>query len=254
MVSLMPALLEHGPGLLHVGTSGWSYPHWRGIFYPPDLPSSQWLSYYSRHFHTVEINSSFYRLPTMERFAEWRDSVPEGFLFAVKASRYITHMKKLQDVQDALGRFLEHAGALRDKLGPILFQLPPRWGVNSQRLAEFLGSLPGGYCYAMEFRDPSWFSSEVQAILEKHSVAFCISDIDTSPSPLVVSSQLVYIRLHGPVVSYTGRYGEKDLRSWSDNIGRWVAQGRQVFCYFDNDQAGFAVHDAQRLLALRHMP
>ena len=201
----------------------------------------------AQHFRSVEINSSFYRLPTAKTLAQWRDSVPEYFIFAVKASRFITHMKKLNDPRRTLKPFINRLAVLRDKLGPILFQLPPRWHVNVERLAVFLKALPRGYRYAMEFRDPSWFDPRVYELLAEHNVAFCIFDLDGALSPLEVSADFVYVRLHGPDGPYQGRYDDRALANWADAFKRWRRGGREVYCYFDNDEAAYAPHDALRL-------
>lgn len=150
---------------LHVGTSGWHYDHWRGPFYPPEVSSDGLLDHYARYFSTAEINNSFYQLPAAETLAQWRDAVPEGFVFAAKASRYLTHMKKLKDPEEPLQRLLGRLDALGEKLGPILLQLPPRWKANHERLEAFLKELPDGYSYAFEFRDESWFDEGVYELL-----------------------------------------------------------------------------------------
>ena len=159
---------------IHIGTSGWHYDHWSGPFYPEDLSKDEFLSYYSKVFHTVEINNSFYHLPSEETFTKWRDTVPDGFIFSVKASRYITHMKKLKDPQEPVTNFMKRVDVLEDKLGPILFQLPPRWKVNPERLINFLKALPAGFRYTFEFRDSSWFDQRVMDALTDQGAAFCI--------------------------------------------------------------------------------
>lgn len=232
---------------IHIGTSGWSYDHWRGLFYPEELPAREWLAYCARHFHSVEINSSFYRLPSAGTLAHWRDSVPGDFIFAVKASRFITHMKKLNDPRRTLKPFMDRVAVLGAKLGPILFQLPPHWRVNVERLAAFLKVLPKGHRYAMEFRDPSWFDPRVYELLADHNVAFCIFDLDGTLSPMEVSADFVYVRLHGPNGPYQGQYDDRALAGWADAFKRWRRGGREVYCYFDNDEAAYAAHDAIRL-------
>lgn len=232
---------------IHIGTSGWSYDHWREVFYPRGLAANQRLEYYRQFFRAVEINSSFYRLPTPTALEAWYGSVPAGFTFAVKASRYITHMKKLRDSRQAVKEFMSRVEVLRDKLGPILFQLPPHWHINAERLAAFLKILPRGHRYAVEFRDPTWFSPRIYELLAEHSVAFCIFDLDSRLSPLEVTTDFVYLRLHGPKVAYRGHYDENALRTWAKSIRDWYEQGREVFCFFDNDEAAYAVKDATRL-------
>jgi len=232
---------------IHIGTSGWSYEHWQGYFYPKGLAADQRLAYYQRHFHTVEINSSFYRLPSPSVLARWRESVPDDFVFAVKASRYITHMKKLRDPRRTLKQFMNRMESLYGKLGPILFQLPPRWHFNADRLALFLKVLPRGYRYAIEFRDPSWFNSRIYKLLAEHAVAFCIFDLNKMLSPVEVTADFVYMRLHGPNGPYRGQYDDRVLATWADKIRHWRREGREIFCYFDNDEAAYAVQDAMRL-------
>jgi len=177
----------------------------------------------------------------------WYDNVPDDFIFSVKASRYITHMKKLRDSHSALKKFLNSVNVLRHKLGPILFQLPPHWRLNIERLADFLEGLPREHRYAVEFRDPSWFSPRIYRLLREYSVAFCIFDLDRKLSPVEVTADFIYIRLHGPKGAYEGRYSDRSLRDWADLIAGWSGEGRDVYCYFDNDEAAYAIQDATRL-------
>jgi len=232
-----------------VGTSGWSYRHWRGPFYPLDLPARRWLAYYLQFFRSVEINSSFYRLVPERTLIQWRDSVPAGFVFAMKGSRYITHMKRLTGPQ-GLQRFMARAELLGDKLGPILFQLPPHWHLDLERLQSFLGMLPKDHRFAMEFRDPTWWVPEVYELLERHAVAFCIFELGGLCSPLKLTADVAYVRLHGPGGAYQGQYSDQALGRWAETFKRWRRGGRTVYCYLDNDQAGYAAQDAQRLQAL----
>jgi uncharacterized protein YecE (DUF72 family) len=235
---------------LRIGTSGWSYPHWRGPFYPRKLRHERQLAYYAERFDSVEINSTFYRLPERRMLKAWHDAVPGGFVFAVKASRFITHMKKLNASGRALGRFFSRIEALGDKLGPVLFQLPPRWRCNPQRLALFLGSLSRDFRYAFEFRDPSWLAPEVYDLLAAHGSSVCIYELAGYRSPIVVTSRLVYVRLHGPEGPYQGCYGRRTLAGWARRIRTWSAEGRSVSVYFDNDQLGYAALNALELSRL----
>jgi uncharacterized protein YecE (DUF72 family) len=239
-----------GAAPIHIGTSGWHYDHWRGPFYPEELAPGKFLSFYLKRFHTVEINNSFYRLPREETLARWRDTVPPGFVFAVKGSRYITHMKKLQDPRQSLQPLLERVRVLGDKLGPILFQLPPRWRFNLPRLEAFLGALPREHRYTMEFRDVSWINDRAHRVLAQYGVAFCIYDFDGFLSPREVTADFVYLRLHGPDGPYQGQYSARALAGWAGHISEWRRQGKEVFCYFDNDEAGYAAQDAWRLQEL----
>jgi uncharacterized protein YecE (DUF72 family) len=234
-------------GPIHIGTSGWHYGHWRGPFYPDDLSPEKFLEFYASRFRTVEINNSFYQLPTERALSTWREAVPQDFIFAVKASRFITHMKKLLDPERTLAPFLERVALLQDKLGPILFQLPPRWHFNEARLAAFLTTLPDTYRYTLELRDPSWINGRTLDLLACHGVAFCIYELAGYLSPRVTTADFVYIRLHGPNGPYQGRYGAQNLAGWAEAISAWSRQGREVFCYFDNDAAGFAAQDALEL-------
>jgi len=233
---------------IHIGTSGWHYSHWKGPFYPGSLPKKEFLRYYAAYFQTVEINNSFYQLPKKETLTVWRNSVPSGFIFTAKASRYITHMKKLKDPIDSLNGLLTAVEVLGDTLGPILFQLPPRWRFNPQRLSNFLDSLPPGYRYAFEFRDPTWFDTRAYEMMSKHGAAFCIYELAGLLSPKEVTTDFIYIRLHGPAEQpYRGQYDTHVLAGWAAAFSTWVRQGKEIFCYFDNDEAGYAAQDALRL-------
>ncbi len=232
---------------IHIGTSGWHYKHWKGPFYPKDMQASDFLDYYVKHFDTAEINNSFYNLPEAKTLRQWRDTVPEEFLFSVKASRYITHMKKLKDPKKSLSTLLRRLQSLGDKMGPILFQLPPKWKVNAERLRSFLEMLPEDRKYTFEFRDHSWFEEEVYEALAEHKAAFCIYELAGNISPLEVTADFIYIRLHGPGDAYEGSYPTRTLNKWAKNISGWIKDGKAVYCYFDNDQAGYAAQNALKL-------
>jgi uncharacterized protein YecE (DUF72 family) len=240
------------PGLrLHLGTCGWQYDHWRGPFYPQDLPKRLWLAYYAGRLACVEINSSFYRFPSTKAIRDWLDAVPPGFRFALKASRYITHRKKLKDCGEALRRFLDQCLLFGDRLGPVLFQLPPRWRANPDRLAAFVDLLPPGLEYAFELRDPSWHTRVVQDLLTARGLAFCQFEIAGLRAPPWVTADLVYIRLHGPgMAAYCGSYPDETLADWASRIRGWLPEGRDVWLFFDNDEAGYAVRDALRISAM----
>ena len=239
-------MLRHS-GRVLIGTSGWSYPHWRGLFYPRDLRHEAELAYYARRFDSVEINSTFYRLPERSMLRTWRDAVPGDFVFAVKASRYITHMKKLNAPGAALRTFFRRIEALGDKLGPVLFQLPPRWHCSPRRLASFLGSLSSHFRYAFEFRDQSWLMREVYDLLARANAGLCIYELGGFRSPIEVTSKLVYVRLHGPGAPYQGCYDRRALARWAKQILAWSSEGRSAFCYFDNDQLAYAALNARDL-------
>jgi uncharacterized protein YecE (DUF72 family) len=241
------------PGIF-IGTSGWSYEHWKGNFYPAGLPAGEMLSSYVQHFNTAEINNSFYHLPSEQAVAHWKTSVPDDFVFSAKASRFITHMKKLKDPADTLPPFMERIRLLGPRLGPILFQLPPGWHLNLERLTAFLQSLDKRYRYTFECRDPSWFDDRVYEALAKHQAAWCIWDLNRQLSPLEVTADFVYIRLHGPDGPYCGCYDTHALTAWAERVTGWQAQGRQVYCYFDNDEAGYAPRNALALKRLLESP
>ena len=239
---------------LRIGASGWHYQHWRETFYPSgERPS---LARYSERFDTVEINNSFYRLPAAETFAAWREATPPGFLFAVKASRFITHMKKLSDPAGSFEKFFAAVVHLGPKLGPILFQLPPRWRRNAERLQAFLETIaPKRLRCAFEFRNETWFVPEIEALVARHVAAFCIYDIAQRRSPLRATADFVYLRLHGPEAgAYAGSYGDAALKEWAARIEAWQDEGRDVFGYFDNDQKAYAAGDALRLKAMLAAP
>jgi uncharacterized protein YecE (DUF72 family) len=235
---------------IHVGTSGWNYKHWLARFYPEDLKSGNQLGYYASFFDTVEINNSFYALPTPERFVKWSLATPKDFLFAVKASRYITHMKKLKGGGAIAESFFSSVAMLKHKVGPILFQLPPGFNVDYQRLELFLKEIPRRFRYVFEFRSQSWYDEKVLALLRKFNCAFCIYELAGHQSPKEVTTDFVYLRLHGPEGKYAGNYSPAALEHWADECRTWLARGKDVFVYFDNDQNAFAVHNAMALKKL----
>ncbi|MCL6472998.1 MAG: DUF72 domain-containing protein [Firmicutes bacterium] len=237
-------------GKLYIGTSGWSYKHWKDIFYPANLPERKWLEFYATKFSTVEINNSFYRLPRRETFESWRASTPPGFVFAVKANRYITHIKKLKNVDTALVRFFENASGLADKLGPVLFQFPANWHANADRLESFLNILPNGYKYAFEFRHTSWFRDNIYALLEQKGAALCIADSPEWPSPFKITAPFVFIRMHGSRQLYASDYTTDELSRWAKKIGDLLDRRLDVYIYFNNDAHGYAVKNAQELREL----
>ncbi|MBK0402482.1 DUF72 domain-containing protein [Adhaeribacter sp. BT258] len=233
---------------IYIGTSGWHYKHWVGTFYPAGTPAQDFTNFYLRYFRTVEINNSFYKLPTLETFASWRASVPNDFVFAVKASRYITHLKKLKEPQQSTLRFFENLRGLGKKTGPVLFQLPPAWKVNPERLQSLLQILPPEHRYTFEFRDQSWYMPEIYDLLQQHNAAFCIYELAGHQSPLEVTADFVYIRLHGPSLNkYQGSYPDETLGFWAEKLLAWQSQNKSVYLYFDNDQEGYAAFNARRL-------
>ncbi|WP_224995593.1 DUF72 domain-containing protein [Cesiribacter sp. SM1] len=235
---------------IYIGTSGWHYKHWMGTFYPHGLKSKDFTRYYLNFFRSVEINNSFYRLPSAQTFAGWRAAVPPDFLFAVKASRFITHMKKLTDPQQSIARFFENVQALEEKLGPILFQLPPFMNISMHKLEDFLKALPPYYRYTFEFRNHSWYNPAVMELLRRYNIAFCIYELDRHLSPFEITADFVYVRLHGPEGKYAGSYSDEGMHWWANNCLEWQRQGRDVYIYFDNDQNGYAAHNAKLLQQL----
>jgi uncharacterized protein YecE (DUF72 family) len=242
--------------MIWIGTSGWIYPHWSGRFYPSGLPTREHLAYYARHFSTVELNNSFYRLPSYEQFQRWGEQVHShpGFCFAVKASRFITHLKKLQGVEEGINRLYSAAEGLGSHIGPFLYQLPPRWHVNLQRLQHFLAQLPTTYRAAFEFRDPSWLQAEtlslLRQILAEAGCTLVVAVGGTCPTPadLPPTGPFGYIRIHN------GEHGiglaATELEALAGRAAIEHAGGRELFVYFNNDAEGHAIVDAQRLQAL----
>ena len=239
-----------GLGALRIGTSGWSYAHWRGDFYPAGLPQKEWFRYYASQFDTAEINASFYRLPSQATTAAWREAAPPGFVFTWKASQYITHSKKLKDAEQALERVYAPMTAMGETLGPALFQLPPQLKLNLERLETFLDLLPIERRHTVEFRDRSWYVDPVFEALARRNVALCVSDHHHAPAPWLATADFTYVRGHGPGGFYSGSYGDETLSGWSRRIGDWRGESRNIFAYFDNDIGCAAPYDALRLKAM----
>jgi len=238
------------PWRVLIGTSGWHYRHWKGGFYPSGLRQADQLRYYAERFASVEVNGTFYRLIAKEVLQRWRESTPEGFVFACKGSRFLTHSKRLKDTDLGLRRFFEPLEALGDKLGPILFQLPGNFRPDLERLTGFLDALPKGNRYTFEFRNPAWFEHEVFDVLSTRGVALCLYDFEGREAPLEVTASFVYVRLHGPTGRYQGSYDDGTLETWAERIADWRAGGCDVYCYFDNDEKAYAPGDALRLKAM----
>jgi uncharacterized protein YecE (DUF72 family) len=229
-----------------VGCSGWQYRHWRGAFYPSDLPQAEWLDYYASQFDTVEINNTFYRLPDAAAFATWKQLVPRGFLFAVKGSRFLTHMKKLKDPEEPLERLFTRAQHLGRAFGPVLYQLPPNWRVDPERLELFVRALPRHRRHAIEFRDPTWYTGEVFAMLARYGVALCVHDMAGSATGRIAVGPFIYARFHGPR-KYSGRYDDGTLDTWASWLSAQRHEGKAVFAFFNNDTNAEAPRDAMRL-------
>lgn len=232
---------------LLLGTSGWVYNHWKGVFYPEDLPTGEWFSYYARHFDTVEINNSFYRLPSRRVFEEWRRMAPEGFDYTVKASRYITHVKKLKDPRRGLGNFYRNLDGLGDRCAAVLFQLPPRFHLNLERLEGFLEALSARYANVMEFRDETWLTDDVYSLLRRRNVALCWADSPFHPGPDERTADFSFFRRHGGHGRGKPGYSRRELEELAGRARDELDDGRDCFVYFNNDPGGFAVKNALEL-------
>jgi uncharacterized protein YecE (DUF72 family) len=234
---------------IFVGTSGWSYGHWKGHFYPEKTAATAFLAHYAGQLKTVEINNTFYGLPSESSIRKWRQTTPEGFLFAVKANRVITHDKRMVDTKADMQAFLNRVELLGSRLGPVLIQLPPKFPSDPARLQTFLLELPSGYRYAIEFRDPDWFNEHVYGLLREMNIAFCIYDYNRRVTPKMVTADFIYTRLHGAQRAYYGSYSDAVLDIWAGFFNGCIQQGKDVFCYFDNTASNDAPFDAQRLWA-----
>ena len=236
---------------IHVGCSGWVYRHWRGHFYPEGLPQKRWFERYAEEFDTVEINASFYRVPLASTFDGWRDKAPPGFRYAVKVNRFITHMKKLVGVDEEVGptssRWPESSGIT---LGPLLYQLPPSLHKDVPRLQAFLSRLPGDLEHVVEFRHKSWYDEEVLAALDSYGVGYVTHDLRGLISPRWASGRTAYVRFHGSGGQISGRYSDEHLLEWAEWCLEQSRAGRSVWCYFNNDIHGHAIHDAQTLKSM----
>ena len=241
------------PGRAFIGTSGWNYRHWAdGVFYPPECKPPDWLGFYARTFDAVEINNTFYHLPAPEVFAKWHDQTPAAFTFAVKASRYITHMKKLAEPELHVDRFLSHAAELREKLGVVLFQLPPFWKFNGERLGGLLDyideqTIVPRLRVVLEIRHPSWLCDECFEILRHHHTALVFADLGDRLVEAPVTADFIYIRRHGPGTPYSAGYPAAAIRKDATSVRTWLAEGRDVYVYYNNDAEGHAVRDALKL-------
>ena len=228
--------------VVRIGTSGYQYKHWRSVFYPNDIPQKRWFEYYAAHFDTVEINNTFYHLPEAHTFEDWRQRSPDGFLYALKFSRYATHLKHLKDPAQPIDTFLERANRLRDHLGPILVQLPPQWNVDVDRLECFLQAVSADNRWAIEFRNPGWLCENVYDVLRKHQVALVIHDL-LPDHPVILTTDWVYLRYHG-AAGEAGKYSRDYLHRQAEAIRAFQQSGHTVYAYFNNDIGGFAVSNA----------
>lgn len=232
-----------------IGTSGWQYRHWRGRFYPEKLPQREWLAHYVKRFATVEINNSFYRLPPLETFQQWRAAVPDGFVVAVKASRYLTHVKRLKDPEEPVRRLMERATGLQDRLGPILLQLPPNLPADPAKLDATLACFGPEVRVAVEVRHSSWFeggaAEEVSSILKAHHAAWVMADGGPVDLPQWVTADWSYVRFHRGTGRPESCYTRPALEKWARRLAELCGPKRDVYCYFNNDGNGCAVRDAR---------
>lgn len=235
---------------IYIGTSGFSYKHWINVLYPEGMPQKQWFEQYCSVFDTVELNSTFYHLPNVSTFRSWYTRSPANFIITVKGSRFTTHQKKLAEPQESVSRFIDRAKELKDKLGIILYQLPPGFTIDMKKLEAFIACLPSEYRYAIEFRNETWFVPEVYELLQSRNIAFCIYDMPGKTCPLEITNDFIYLRFHGYQQQYGGNYPDDVLNEWADWIKGWQAEGRDVFAYFNNDFEGYAVRNALRLREL----
>lgn len=231
----------------HIGTSGWHYADWRDRFYPEKLSKSRWLDFYSRHFPTVEVNNSFYRLPSEAAFTGWYGASPEEFTFAVKVSRFITHIKRLKECDEPVNNFMSRATLLKEKLGPLLYQLPPSLHRDDDRLAAFLSILPKGLKHVIEFRHASWLDEGVFAILREYDAGLCVFDMPEITCPLLSTSGFAYIRFHGSDSLYAGCYTDEELAEYASKIKEMAGTLDEVYIYFNNDIQGFALRNAETI-------
>ncbi len=232
---------------IRIGTSGWYYEHWKELFYPTVLPKSKWFEYYSQHFDTVEINNTFYHQPKEQSIQRWQKIAPEGFLYAVKANRFITHIKKLKDTSDSLQRFFDGINLLKRKLGPVLYQLPPSLHIDLDRLEAFIKLLPKRKTAIFEFRHKSWYCEKTYKLLRKYSAGFCIHDMPEKESPKIVTSDIIYIRFHGTTDRYSGSYPKSQLQNWAKWIKEQSHKVSNIYIYFNNDAHGHAIKNAKQL-------
>lgn len=239
---------------IRIGTSGWHYQHWIGRFYPEKLRKDKWLEYYAQHFDTVEINNTFYHLPREQTMLNWHDRVPAGFLFAVKASRYITHVKKLTDPEESIRRFFELADLLKRRLGPILYQLPPSQHKDLEKLDAFIKAIPRRNHAVFEFRHRSWYDEDTFDLMNKRGVALCVHDLGDAAPPRVVTGGMVYVRFHGTNGRYQGNYPDSMLQDWADWMRAQAPHVRAVYAYFNNDISGHALNNARTLKQIMGVP
>ena len=232
---------------IRIGTSGWYYEHWKELFYPPGLPKNKWFEHYAQHFDTVEINNTFYHLPKETSLQRWHKQAPKNFLYALKANRYITHIKRLKDTSEEVERFFDRINLLKSRLGPVLYQLPPSLRKDLDLLASFIKLLPRRRIAVFEFRHESWFSGDTFKLLNQFGAGFCVHDLVGKETPRVVTADIIYVRFHGPTGKYEGNYSKSALRNWADWIKDNCTEAHSIFAYFNNDIGGHAIGNAKTL-------
>ncbi len=236
---------------LKIGCSGFLYDHWRGNFYPETISKRHWLEYYSKKFLTVELNVTFYRLPDRETFLKWYSSTPEGFIFSLKGSRFITHIKKLKDCEEPLEAFFSRASLLKEKLGVILWQLPPTFAIDIERIGDFLEAMkPYSLRNTFEFRNVTWIKKKIMDLLKKEKVALCMADWPDFLDKLPLTADFVYMRRHGKGGRYASLYSIDSLKKDAKRIKAYLRQKKDVFFYFNNDAFGYATRNASELANL----
>ncbi len=235
-----------------IGTSGYNYYHWRDKFYPKNLSPKNWLEFYVQYFNTVELNVTFYRLPFEAAFKSWYKRTPHNFKFVIKGSRFITHIKRLNDCEDPLKLLFLRASHLKNKLACVLWQMPPSFGYDAKRIKNFVNLLKKWpqYLYSFEFRNKSWFNEELFALFNKHNINLCIADSSSYPSTEIITSNFLYLRFHGGKILYTSEYSEKEIKKWSEKINKWKKDKKIIFAFFNNDAYGFAIKNALQLKKL----
>ncbi len=227
-----------------IGTSGWSYKHWKNIFYPAGTNQSNWFEFFASKFSTVEINNTFYKMPEKQTIIKWRDASPENFKFSVKANRIITHIKKLNSVDEDLKIFMDAVSKFKEKLAMMLFQFPPSFIFNAMLLENFIDKLPKDFNYTFEFRNTSWWDFSIFELLSKNNIAFCNYEKSVEITPRISTSKNIYIRFHNPQNPAENHFDENTLNDWKEFILRENSEGKNIYCYFNNDLGGYAIEDA----------
>jgi uncharacterized protein YecE (DUF72 family) len=238
---------------IYIGTSGYSYQHWKGVFYPKDLPASKWLEFYSRHFNIVELNVTFYRQVPRKTFEGWYAKTPRDFMFVIKGSRFITHIKRLRACAGPLRTFFANASGLKEKLIGVLWQLPPSLKYDRQRLEEFIAAISRKYSFCLhsfEFRHPSWFNEQTFGTLKKYGLNLCLADPPVIKGRAAFTSSFIYLRFHGGTVLYGSQYSDEELKKWAGEAKKWLKARKLLMAFFNNDAQGFAVKNANTLKEL----